>query len=294
MLGDYRKFVIEMKRECSNYRLWKRGTDQAVCVVETYKNKRSIYFAVSNLLPSSALVREEDREYHLLLLGVDDGELIHRDFGPFYVNHQGEGSLFKKFTGVPIECYTHCLFVALNPAEGNTETIYRGDMPFFKPETSDKDEENDDCREERREHDGENFEKNHQEESWREIFERFYRNPEDGFFAEGSDETKATWCRVSQSSPLPDSLAQCRDLITTYGHYMIGKKGNRIFLGIPGRFLKKEQPLRDEGCFTLWQPLRGGERYFKDLDSMTEDLQEEIFGYWICEIDEETGKLLPL
>lgn len=294
MQGDYRKFVIEMEREGADYRLWKKGNDNAVCMMETYKNKRSVYFAVSNLLPSSALLREEDREYHLLLIGVDDGELIHRDFGPFYVNHQGEGSIFKKFTGPSIECYTHCLFVALKPSDGNTKTIYKGNMPFFEPDVCETDKENENCGEKRQDHDEQSFEKGQQEELWREIFEKFYQNPEDVFFAEERDETKATWCRVSQSSPLPDSLAQCRDLITAYGHYIIGKKGRRCFVGIPGRFLKREQPLRDEGCFTLWQPLRGGERYFEDLDSMSEILQEEIFGYWICEIDEDKGRLLPL
>ncbi len=294
MLGDYRKFVIEMERESRGYRLWKRGTDNAVCIVESYKNKRSIYFAVSNLLPSSTLIREKNREYHVLLLGVEDGELVHRDFGPFYVNHQGEGSVFKKFTGPSIECYTHCLFVALKPSDGNTETIYRGTMPFFRDDISEAREENEGCEKERQYYDEGILKAEQEKEMWSEIFEIFYRKPENVFFAEDRDETAAAWCRVSQSSPLPSSLAQCRDLITAYGHYIIGKNGHRCFVGIPGRFLKREQPLHDEGCFTLWQPLRGGERYFEDLDSMPEALQEEIFGYWICEIDEETGELMPL
>ena len=70
--------------------------DAANCIVETYKNKRSVYFAVSNLLPSDVLMREYNKEYHLLLIGVDEGELIHKDFGVFHVNSAGEGSLFKE------------------------------------------------------------------------------------------------------------------------------------------------------------------------------------------------------
>lgn len=288
MPGDYKKFTIEMKRETAAFRLWKRGADSAACIAETYKNKRSIYFAATNLLPSQVLMRESNKEYHLLLIGVDEGELVHKDFGAFYVNHQGEVSFFKKFAGPPMECYTHCLFVALDKETGGTETVYRGVMPFFQPSAAGEVTESE-TEEAAPEACAGSF-----EDAWQEIFERFFDGARTDFFAEDIDETKAAWCRVSQSSPLPASLSDCRSLITAYGHYIIGRNEETRFVGVPGRFLKKEQPCREQGCFTLWQPLRGGEKYFSALSEMPEKLQEEIFGYWICAVDEESGELIAL
>lgn len=109
MGGDYRKFTVEMQLMNDEYRLWRSGIDGSTCIVESYKDKRSLYFAVSNLLPSASLLSQGNREYRLILMGVDEGEIIHRDFGSFFVDQKGDGSFFKKFTGPTLECYTHCL-----------------------------------------------------------------------------------------------------------------------------------------------------------------------------------------
>ena len=83
MGGDYRKFTVEMQLMNDEYRLWRSGIDGSTCIVESYKDKRSLYFAVSNLLPSASLLSQGNREYRLILMGVDEGEIIHRDFGSF-------------------------------------------------------------------------------------------------------------------------------------------------------------------------------------------------------------------
>lgn len=277
MAGDYRKIKIEMQRTCEGYRLWKRAMDGVICVAETYKNKRSIYFAVSNLLPSQVLMQEDGKEYHLLLLGVDQGEVIHKDFGVFYVNHRGEGVLFKKFAGPSIDCYSHCIFAAVDQ-KGTMETIFRG---AFSGEQKEEDS-------------AETEEREEKSSPWKEVFDRLYTKEFVEVFSEVIDETGAHWCRVSQSSPLPETLKPCSQLITTYGHYIIGRKEERVFVGIPGRFLQKEQPLREENVFTLWQPVRGGEKFFENLTELTGSLAEEIFGYWIGGIDWESGDIFPL
>ena len=255
-MSDYRKFIIEVKRVHTGYRLWKRGMDAVTCMAETYKNKRSIYFAASNLLPSEVLMREYAREYHLILIGVDEGGLIHQDFGVFHVNSAGDGSLFKKFSGPSIECYTHCLLVTLHRDGGSMETIFSGEMPFYQPEREIEQERSN----------GMNFEEDCTvDEHWQAAIER-----------------------------LPQSLAACSDCIARYGHYTVGKCEDRWFVGVPGRFLQREQPCREQECFLLWQPIRGGEKYFSDLSELTGQLQEEIFGYWIGGIDRESGEILPL
>lgn len=284
-MSDYRKFIIEVKRVHTGYRLWKRGMDAVTCMAETYKNKRSIYFAASNLLPSEVLMREYAREYHLILIGVDEGGLIHQDFGVFHVNSAGDGSLFKKFSGPSIECYTHCLLVTLHRDGGSMETIFSGEMPFYQPEREIEQERSN----------GMNFEEDCTvDEHWQAAFAAFSEEDAVEIFDAEIDETGARWCRISQIERLPQSLAACSDCIARYGHYTVGKCEDRWFVGVPGRFLQREQPCREQECFLLWQPIRGGEKYFSDLSELTGQLQEEIFGYWIGGIDRESGEILPL
>lgn len=284
MAGDYRKYNVEMKGGEVGYRLWKRGRQSAVCVFETYREKRAVYFFVSNLLPSSVLLRENDREYHLILLGSKDGEIIHLDFGVFSVNPRGEGLLRKKFTGPPLSCYTHCLLAALDRETGAAETVFEGTMPFFvgkQPEVSEKDRkgvigETEDFR----------F-----RSIWGDIFEKYYKEPFLEIFTKERDETGSLWCRVFADETLPAPLDTYQEWIKKYEHYIIGKGNHRYFAGIPGRFLQCEQPSGEWGRFSLWQPIRGGECFFSGLSDLTGTLQEEIYGYWICGIDEKSGKI---
>lgn len=240
MGGEYQKYTVKMSMEVSDYRLWKNVTGDCVCVVESYKSKRSIYFAVSNLLSSSGLLTDYGKEYHLMLMGADEGELIYKDFGAFYINQRGEGSFFKKFDGPQLSCYTHCLFLVVENASGKTETLFSGKMPFEEKEEI------------------ENFNENFNIE-WKEIFDRCAgENGVDAFSAE-KDETGAVWYRMEEAN-IPEPLSAGEALIKKYHHYIIGKNGEERFVGVPGRFLMSEQPDGGE-TFGLWQPMRGGENF---------------------------------
>lgn len=280
MGGDYRKFTVEMQLMNDEYRLWRSGIDGSTCIVESYKDKRSLYFAVSNLLPSASLLSQGNREYRLILMGVNEGEIIHRDFGSFFVDQKGDGSFFKKFTGPALECYTHCLLVSADRADGSIETIMSGEMPFFhKPEEEMSEEPAGPCQ----------F-----DVTWKSIFDNVSDKNAVAAFSESMDETGAKWYRISSGSQIPAPLTNCRDQVEKYGHYIVGQRESSYYIGIPGRFLQGEQPLREQKCFVLWQPIRGGEKFFKELSELTEKLQEEIFGYWIGGIDTVSGEIIPL
>lgn len=276
MSSDYRKFTVPVEHAAQGFRLWKHGLDRAVCTLETYKEKRSVYFAASNLLPSGVLA-EDQREYHLILMGAEDGQVIHRDFGVFHVNQSGEGSLFKKFDGAPLSVYTHCLLAAVGE-DGAAETVLSGQTPFFKePEKVSNAEA-----------------AASEKDPWRTLFDRCRGGGQRGIFAEESDETGAAWWRVEGTDGLPDAMEGCRALVEQYGHFLVGKGCQSRFVGVPGRFLLAEQPMREAGCFQLWQPIRGGEAFFEDLAELEGSLAESLFGYWIGAVDEETGELCPV
>jgi hypothetical protein len=83
-------------------------------------------------------------------------------------------------------------------------------------------------------------------------------------------------------------------LIEKYGHYLLGRRDDRYFVAIPGRFLRAEQPCREAGLFSLWQPVRGGEAFFDDLETLEGSLAEGIFGYWIGEVGPGGREIQPI
>ncbi len=272
-MSEYRKYAVQVEYAAEGYRLWKHGMDRAVCVLETYREKRSVYFAAVNLLPSTVLAQEE-KEYHLVLLGAWDGQVIHRDFGAFSVNQSGEGSFFKKFDGPELAAYTHCLLVAAKP-DGTVETVISGKTPFFR-EAEEVPETEAPC---------------HAEDPWQKLFDQCAGEGQRDIFSADVDETKAVWWRLDGADGLPEAAAGCGEMVRRYGHFLIGKGCQSWFIGVPGRFLLAEQPQAETGCFQLWQPIRGGEAFFRNLAELSGEEAESLFGYWIGEIDGKTGEI---
>lgn len=276
MRGEYVKYKVEMELMNDQYRMWKGSGDENVCMLESYKEKRSIYFAVGNLLPSSSLAADGNREYRLILMGVSEGELVHKDFGSFFVSPRGDGNFYRKFGGPELTCYTHCILVASERETGKTETVMSGQTPFGMSEEAEEECAFDDI--------------------WSDCIKRLCEDNKVDIFAAGVDETSAVWHRIArdQALSIPRPMEGSSAQIEKYNHYIIGKNSQGYLVGIPGRFLKSEQPGEGEDAFALWQPIKGGEKYFDHLSQLTGDLQEEIFGYWIGQIDPETGQIFPI
>lgn len=249
MQGKYRKIMVEMKREIEDYQLWHKVTKAPICYVESYKDKRAVFFHGYNLIPGE--------KYHVILIGSDGDEMHHQDFGPFHTGSNGDLRLYKTFSGPDLSAYIFCIFCA-DRGEGNLEIIYKGKLA--------------------------QEEKN----AWEALCSE---GKQIEVFTTGQDETEAEWFRVEAQGSLPGCAKPCLPWVTRYRHYIIGRKKNRYYLGVPGRFLQKEQPLREEKIFLLWQPLRGGEAYFDKPDQMTPKQQEEVFGYWIAEVNVEEDRL---
>lgn len=243
MQRNYRKIMVEMERESDVWNFKDGPTSKPVCYVESYKDKRAVFFQGNNLL--------QGVNYHLVLIGSVQGNVLHRNFGPFRVHKGGELQCYKVFHGETLENYEFCL-ICVERENGQMDIVYKGRL-FF-----------------------------HEDNLWESLcgqanlFQAFSRE---------ADETKAQWYRRTDFEKLPAWTENCHPWAKAYGHYIIGRKESRYFLGVPGRFLQKEQPLRDEGVFLLWQPIRGGEDFYDCPENMSRREQEDIFGYWIAEID---------
>lgn len=128
------------------------------------------------------------------------------------------------------------------------------------------------------------------------------------------DETGSRWHREKKLELLREFCPEGFASAERYGHFIIGQKekkeytgrdttgaetsreaaettkvcAGKCFIGIPGRFLKSEQPAGGSTGFTLWQPIRGAEEFFKSLEELDDELAESIYGYWIAALDENT------
>ncbi len=102
------------------------------------------------------------------------------------------------------------------------------------------------------------------------------------------DETKSTWHREENIELLRKFCREGYAMAFKYRHFIIGSSAASDYIGIPGRFLLREQPAGGKTGFTLWQPLRGGEELYESLEVLDEETAEVIYGYWIAKLDSET------
>lgn len=110
------------------------------------------------------------------------------------------------------------------------------------------------------------------------------------------DETECTWHKETKLELLHEFCPEAFASAERYGHFIIGQRNktsgvNSCYIGIPGRFLREEQPAGGSTGFTLWQPIRGAEEFFGSLEELDDELADSIYGYWIAALDENTLKI---
>lgn len=112
---------------------------------------------------------------------------------------------------------------------------------------------------------------------------------EENLFA--CDETHSRWHKETKIKLLESFCPEGAGLAKKYKHFIIGQSADGNFIGIPGRFLKEEQPAEGKSGFTLWQPIRGGEEFYEDLEELGDERADFLYGYWIAALDEKTLKI---
>lgn len=112
---------------------------------------------------------------------------------------------------------------------------------------------------------------------------------EENLFAR--DETHSRWHKETKIELLERFCPEGVEAAKKYGHFIIGQSAGGSFIGIPGRFLKEEQPQEGKSGFTLWQPIRGGEAFYEDLEELGDERADFLYGYWIAALDEKTLKI---
>ena len=102
------------------------------------------------------------------------------------------------------------------------------------------------------------------------------------------DETGAVWHRETNLYLLQQFCREGYAQAQRHGHFLIGTRGEISYVAVPGRFLLEDQPAGGKTGFTLWQPLRGGEDLYTNLENIDEDTARQVYGYWIALLDSKT------
>ena len=197
MVGKYEKIEIKMVRETKDFRLWKQEVEEANCFLETYKEKRAICFSATNLFPSRLLKEEYQMTYRLLLIGEDESGMVHQEFGPLLVSEHGQIRFFQKFFGPSLTCYRFCLFVAAKEEE-DVQVLYRGEFPYFENKQTPL--------------------------SWEALIAGCKDETMTEVFSPEYDELLAMWYRIEEGLSLPESMVPCKEYISTYHHFLLGRR----------------------------------------------------------------------
>ena len=106
------------------------------------------------------------------------------------------------------------------------------------------------------------------------------------------DLTGAEWTKVTSGLELPIVSPGAQRMAEKYKHYIFGKTDRYYYLGVPGRFLREEQPENGESGFTLWQPILGAEEYNATAETTPLEVRQMAYGYWIIAIDRKNGDIV--
>jgi len=105
------------------------------------------------------------------------------------------------------------------------------------------------------------------------------------------DQTGATWKKIVNVNNFPLVSPIGRYFATKYRHYIFGSDGKRWYFGIPGRFMREEQPEEGQSGFVFWQPISGAEKLGATEENCPEENRKSAYGYWIVAVDMKTGDI---
>ena len=108
------------------------------------------------------------------------------------------------------------------------------------------------------------------------------------------DETGAIWKKIVNVNTFPLISPAGRYFATKYRHYIFGAAEKQYYLGVPGRFLREEQPEGGESGFVFWQPIAGAEKLRATEAGCSEENRKSAYGYWIVAVDRQTGDVLEV
>lgn len=290
----YERFFVMLEEQGEDFAMRRSTKCGGHIKIETGEGRGAIRIGVRNLRH----FENEEYIYKLILFGTAKEKTIYSVVGTVNVNKIGNGETYFRFDPKRMDKheheladYSHVIVAAMSTKDENEplHPVMKGvlDIPFYR-KTEDAGE---------RKESGEPERVCYNTYYNRYLAAQCYKinenkNIYDRVVPFKDDVTGAEWTKMSAQDVFPMVSPGGRRLAEKYRHYIFGKGENLYYLGVPGRFLREEQPEEGESGFLLWQPIIGAEEYNAMAEETPDEVRKQAYGYWIIAIDTETGDIL--
>lgn len=311
---EYKKYNKTMVLLSEENRDFADKTDQAIygnLRIETGNNKGAISLSVQNL----RFFERNRYVYKLILFGEKRERTIHSVIGSLILNRFGTGENYFRFDpndldgrGNKLSDYSVAIIAAVSMRD-NKEALHpalKGKLTFVgnnvvaassekfkdKDEVENKEEKIEEVKPiEKKERTTYNHFYN---DYLKELCEKMVKAAElyDDILPFSKDKVGARWKRIANIKNFPLVSPGGMWGVSKYRHYIFGEDSKLYYLGIPGRFLKEEQPEGGKSGFVLWQPIVGAENLEATKAECSLENKMTAYGYWITAIDKETGDIV--
>ena len=295
--SGYERYFVMLDEQSEDFAMRQAARCGGHIKIEIAEGKGAMRIGVRNLKP----FEKGEYTYKLIFFGTSHEKTIYAIIGTVNVSRIGGGETYFRFdpshmdrNGHELYEFSHAIVAAVSNTDENEplHPVMKGnlDFPIF-----DKDEKRED-------YDEAEIETVSSRTCFNEYYNRYILahchkeagnlNVYDRVMPFKEDVTCAEWTKMNPETPIPIVSPGAEMLSMKYRHYIFGVGDGLYYFGVPGRFLREEQPEEGESGFTLWQPIIGAEDLGATAEDATEEVRRQAYGYWIIAIDMENGDIL--
>lgn len=279
---QHKKRFVMLEEQNHNFAQDKTRPIKGYLKIETERGRGAIRVGADNL----QYFERNGYVYKLLLFGKKNEKTIYKIAGSLFLSSRGRGETYLRLNpidvdgnGNSLEDFTIAVVAAVSMTDNREplHPILRGDLEKKEIMACKRTE-------------PDNYNRYYNEyildccktiERKREMYDKTVPFQE--------DKTKAEWIRVVNLGRFPIVSPGSQCMISRYRHFIFGIDNRHYFIGVPGRFLEKEQPDGGKSGFVLWQPIIGAEGYRADEEGASLKNRQVAYGYWIAAINRQTG-----
>lgn len=278
---DYRKSFVLMSEQDKRFVLDRYKKCKGYLKIETGEGKGVIRAGAENL----RYFEKGLYMYKLILFGKKKEKTIFKIVGNLAINNRGRGETYLTFDPGNVDGKGNCLddfSIAIIVAVSSTDhkealhPVLKGKLEHQSPDKKRKPE------------------KNYNDYYNAYILERckaIENKSElyDDIIPFKKDKLKAKWKRIVNLGKFPLLSPYSQYTMNRYRHFIFGTTETHYYIGVPGRYLEKEQPESGRSGFTGWQPIVGAEGFCADQAGASLENRQVAYGYWIAAINKENG-----
>lgn len=279
----YKKSVVVLKEQSKDFALEKGHPVTGYVKLETGENRGAVRVGAENLKESG----KDNYIYKLILFGKYKEKNIYKVLGGLPIGKDGKGESYLNFNpkdmdgkGNPLDHFNVALLVAVSQSnlKEPLHPILRGSLIANEEEPP-----------------------KGKIKKYNDYYNHYIltrcntmagrKDRYDRILPFKEDQTNAEWLRVSGANKFPVVSPDTQYILSKYRHFIFGIGKNHYYLGVPGRYLEKEQPEGGKSGFTLWQPIIGAENLNAKGKNAPIKNRQAAYGYWIMTINKETGMI---